>query len=209
MINSIIRLSPLGGSGWVLIHYLLEGRWLLAVLMFPVVLITILWGSYNSGFITAESATAENFGYRSAESLYQRLKTLKKYRDLSVIGIFRDRLEAYSYLSRFIALATLFLYIIVSRFTFIDFSTGIALPFLIFFLLQSLYLAVSNYRITRGFYLNNEIEARELINFVQANSSNIDFTDGDGRAKKIITSADLEDITMDLLGEIQGTQFSS
>ncbi len=49
------------------------------------------------------------------------------------------------------------------------------------------------YRILRGWYGNNEREAREIIQFIRQESSDIDFTDG-GKPKKIMTDADLEEI---------------
>jgi hypothetical protein len=49
-----------------------------------------------------------------------------------------------------------------------------------------------DYRIKKGFYGNNEYEARQIIEFILNNSDHIDFTDGKGGMKRIITTDDLE-----------------
>lgn len=60
------------------------------------------------------------------------------------------------------------------------------------------------YRIVKGWYGNNEREAREIIEFIIKESSNIDFRDG-GKLKKILSDEDLEEIKLLGLQPVPGT----
>ncbi|EKV02055.1 hypothetical protein Lepto7375DRAFT_4256 [Leptolyngbya sp. PCC 7375] len=62
LINIVIRLTPVGGSGWALVHFVLAEEWLRAVLMFPVLAATGAWASYTEGFIVASNEKAGALG---------------------------------------------------------------------------------------------------------------------------------------------------
>ncbi len=70
-------------------------------------------------------------------------------------------------------------------------------------LLLSAKLALEH-RIVKGWYGNNEREAREIIEFIIKESSNIDFKDG-GELKKILNDEDLEEIRSLVWRPVPGT----
>jgi len=63
--------------------------------------------------------------------------------------------------------------------------------FLISLLELKIYLM--NYRIKKGYWGTNEHEAREVIYFILKNSEKIDFTDDDGKPKKLVNLKDLKE----------------
>ena len=67
--NAIIQWTPVGGSGWLLIHFLLRQDWLLSLLMFPVMLVTAVWAKYTENFIETFSQSAGERGKSDARSL--------------------------------------------------------------------------------------------------------------------------------------------
>ncbi|MGD1949972.1 MAG: NACHT domain-containing protein [Leptolyngbyaceae cyanobacterium] len=62
LINTVIRLMPVGGSGWALVHFALAEEWFKAILMFPVLVATGAWASYTEGFIVASNEKAGALG---------------------------------------------------------------------------------------------------------------------------------------------------
>ncbi len=69
IVNAVIRVAPVGGSGWVMVHFLLQQNWVLAGLMFPVMVATAAWAKFTSGFINISGAGAEAYGARKAQGL--------------------------------------------------------------------------------------------------------------------------------------------
>ena len=67
--NAIIQWTPVGGSGWLLIHFLLRQDWLFSLLMFPVMLVTAVWAKYTENFIETFSQSAGERGKSDARSL--------------------------------------------------------------------------------------------------------------------------------------------
>ena len=60
--EALIRLSPLGGSGFVFISSLLKQKWLTAILMFPVMVATIFWASFTEGFLSKIQQASNQWG---------------------------------------------------------------------------------------------------------------------------------------------------
>ena len=67
--NALIQWTPVGGSGWLLIHFLLRQDWLFSLLMFPVMLVTAVWAKYTENFIETFSQSAGERGKSDARSL--------------------------------------------------------------------------------------------------------------------------------------------
>ena len=77
-VNSVIKLTPFAGSGWVMVHFLLNEDWLKAVLMFPVMLITGAWAAYTGSFITASNERAGALGSQHGNSLWDGFGQLNR-----------------------------------------------------------------------------------------------------------------------------------
>ena len=60
---------------------------------------------------------------------------------------------------------------------------AISIAFLGLIALKELLIA---YRIRKGLFGTNRTEARNLINFIVKNSSDIDFTDSDGKLRRVL-----------------------
>ena len=63
---------------------------------------------------------------------------------------------------------------------------GPALISLLFWNLIEIKEQLVEYRIRKGLFGTNKTEARELINFIVENSSDIDFTDSDGKLRRVL-----------------------
>lgn len=50
--QALIQWMPLGGSGFTFVSFLLKSEWLQAVLMFPVMAVTVVWAAYTEAFLT-------------------------------------------------------------------------------------------------------------------------------------------------------------
>ncbi|MBT9312398.1 GUN4 domain-containing protein [Leptothoe kymatousa] len=69
LINTIIRITPVGGSGWILVHFALTQEWIKAILMFPVLVATGFFAHYTEGFIVASNEKAGAMGKRHNDNL--------------------------------------------------------------------------------------------------------------------------------------------
>ncbi|MEM9087565.1 MAG: hypothetical protein AAGC93_02365 [Cyanobacteria bacterium P01_F01_bin.53] len=76
--NAIIRWTPVGGSGWLLVHFLLGQEWLQSALMFPVLLVTGAWAAYTENFIEAFNLSAGARGKSDAKALSHLLAQVDK-----------------------------------------------------------------------------------------------------------------------------------
>jgi hypothetical protein len=76
--NALIQWTPVGGGGGLLIHFLLRQDWILSLLMFPVMLVTVVWAKYTENFIETFGASAGERGASDARSLSQSLARLNK-----------------------------------------------------------------------------------------------------------------------------------
>ncbi len=76
--NTLIQWTPVGGGSGLLIHFLLRQEWMLALLMFPAMLVTVVWVKFAENFIETLGAIAGGVGSSSARSFSQRLALLNK-----------------------------------------------------------------------------------------------------------------------------------
>jgi len=75
-VGALIQWSPLGGSGWAFVHFLLQQDWMLAILTFPAMVVTAVWAKYTEGFTTRLSEAAGSRGTQDADSLVSWLERL-------------------------------------------------------------------------------------------------------------------------------------
>lgn len=153
----------------------------------------------------------QNIEINSKTGELKRKKIRTKYPKLSVVGIFLNRFNSSHLiatnvvaitLSAYLALILIFpLFIgyIGTRFIPLLGGRGTLLYLIAYLLILAAQRFVINYRIRKGFYLNNEGETREMIDFIRSNSDNIDFT---GTNTKIVSSRDLEDIVLEKMRHI-------
>ncbi|PSN17635.1 hypothetical protein C7271_16715 [filamentous cyanobacterium CCP5] len=68
-VDAFIQWSPLGGSGWAFVSFLLRQDWMLAILTFPAMLVTAVWAKYTENFTARLSEAAGSRGTEDADSL--------------------------------------------------------------------------------------------------------------------------------------------
>ena len=134
----------------------------------------------------ATNSLAENKGSDSKTS------NKEKFPRLSVAAIFRYRQLENTTQGLLLLVIALLVSFILSGFQIIEWG-AIQISLFVSLVLLFVRQSILDYRILKGFYGNNELEARELIAFILKESSNIDFTDN-GKPKKILSFEDLEEI---------------
>ncbi|GAB4160868.1 MAG: hypothetical protein Fur0046_39820 [Cyanobacteria bacterium J069] len=85
-VNLVIQWSPLGGSVGILAHLLLQQNWLLAVLTFPVMLVTVIWAKYTENFTARVGDWAGEKGKRDADSLTRGLDQIDQALRMQLSG---------------------------------------------------------------------------------------------------------------------------
>ena len=114
-----------------------------------------------------------------------------QYPGLSVVGIMSLKKEGRSYFAISILVTALMLYMAYSAIAEHSISIAVITVSLLgagFVLIRE---KIYQLRIKKGFFGNNESEAREIINFILSNSDNIDFTDG-GKRKSVFSKEEIE-----------------
>jgi hypothetical protein len=77
-VQAFIQWSPLGGSGWLFVHFLLEQDWMLAIFMFPVTVVTAIWAAYTESFIARMREIYTDRGKQDADSLVKFMESLDR-----------------------------------------------------------------------------------------------------------------------------------
>ena len=67
--QALIQWMPLGGSGSLLISFLTEQEWLMALFMFPVTIVTVFWAKYTDGFLNQLGEVAAKRGKEDVDAL--------------------------------------------------------------------------------------------------------------------------------------------
>lgn len=135
---------------------------------------------------------------RREKSRARRLKG--KYKNLSIVGVYLNRYQDFYDSSKAILLVSICTHIIIVQSTPIPFRIDFLIVPIVFLVSITLQKFIVSYRIKKGFYLNNEAEAREMIKFIRDNSDDIDFNDG---SREILSKSDLEEI---VLGSVEYNQ---
>ena len=86
-VQAIIQWSPLAGSGGVLLHFLLQQDWMLAILTFPVTVVTTIWAAYTESFIDRMREISTERGKQNADSLAQGMENLYKLLRWQLSGV--------------------------------------------------------------------------------------------------------------------------
>ncbi|MGB3508983.1 MAG: NACHT domain-containing protein [Microcoleaceae cyanobacterium] len=71
-----IQLMPLGGSGGAFISFLLKQEWVMALITFPVIIVTVVWAKYTEGFLAQLAEICQLRGKEDANSLMTFLQNL-------------------------------------------------------------------------------------------------------------------------------------
>ncbi|MDY7004824.1 MAG: GUN4 domain-containing protein [Cyanobacteriota bacterium] len=74
--QAFIQWMPLGGSGGLLLSFLLNQEWVKALITFPVTIATVVWARYTEGFLTQLGAVYQERGKNDANSLMTFLNKL-------------------------------------------------------------------------------------------------------------------------------------
>lgn len=149
-----------------------------------------MFASMVSLFLATRSRLRIN---RSAKA--KKIKA--KYPGFSVVGVFLERFMSSHIVAQNILCVSLGIYIAATFLTPLPIRwdvLGISTFFLVMLLVDNF---VTQYRIRKGYYLNNEAESRDLIKFIKNNADDIDFTDGN---RKILSKNDLEEAVLGQIG---------
>ena len=65
----LIRFSPVGGSGFMLISLFLQQKWVYVIISFPITLVAVIWAAYSDSFLTTFSEIYAQRGRQDANSL--------------------------------------------------------------------------------------------------------------------------------------------
>jgi ABC-type cobalt transport system substrate-binding protein len=123
----------------------------------------------------------------------EKSKIRKKYPGLSVVGILALKRERNSNYAISAICIGLMIYLLCSSFAEITTNRAVILILMICVLLIFTREKLISYRVSKGYFGQNESEAREIIKFIINNSENIDFTDG-GKRKSLFNKADIKKI---------------
>jgi hypothetical protein len=77
-VDALIQWSPLGGSGWAFVHFLLQQDWMLAILTFPAMVVTAVWAKYTGNFTARLGEIAGERGTKDADALAASLDQLDR-----------------------------------------------------------------------------------------------------------------------------------
>lgn len=76
--QALIQWMPLGGSGWAFGSFLLQREWLQALLMFPVMAVTVVWAAYTESFLTRLQEVYQERGRKDVDSLIAWLERVDR-----------------------------------------------------------------------------------------------------------------------------------
>lgn len=76
--QALIQWMPLGASGWIFVSFLRQGEWLLAVLMFPVMAVTVVWAAYTEAVLTRLREISQERGKKHADSFIELLEEVNQ-----------------------------------------------------------------------------------------------------------------------------------
>ncbi len=126
-------------------------------------------------------------------NIMKRSKIIQKYTKLSIVGIMQERKANETKKTTITLLIVLTIYLMLPHFINYTLNYFVIFVCTLLIVILSVGKCIFDYRLRHGFYGNNEREAREIIQFIIEESSNIDFTDGD-KLKSIINNEDLKEI---------------
>lgn len=137
------------------------------------------------------------FSEKREKKIPKAKKIKARYPGLSVVGVFLDKSRSTHIVAQNILSLTLGLYVMVSFLTPLPTRWDAVIIIALFLAMLLLDNFITQFRIKKGYYLNNEEETRDIIKFIRDNADDIDFTDGD---RKILSKNDLEEIVLGQVG---------
>ena len=76
--QALIQWIPLVGSGWILVSFLRQSEWLQAILIFPVMGVTVVWAAYTEAVLTRLREISQERGGKDVDSFMERLEEVKQ-----------------------------------------------------------------------------------------------------------------------------------
>ncbi|MGK7925194.1 MAG: GUN4 domain-containing protein [Spirulina sp.] len=67
--QTFIQWMPMGGSGWILVSFAKEQEWLMALLMFPVMAVSVVWANYTKSVLERLSELSRDRGREDVNQL--------------------------------------------------------------------------------------------------------------------------------------------
>jgi predicted NACHT family NTPase len=74
--STLVQWMPMGGSGWAFVSFLLQQEWFMAVLMFPVMCVTVVWAAYTKSVLTRLREVYQERGQKDVDSFLAWQKKL-------------------------------------------------------------------------------------------------------------------------------------
>jgi predicted NACHT family NTPase len=74
--QALIQWMPVGGSGAVFLTFLLQQNWLMAIVIFPVTVITVFWATFTGGLLSKIQEIAKSMGEESGTFLGKWLRAI-------------------------------------------------------------------------------------------------------------------------------------
>ena len=75
---NIMRWSPVGGSGWLFVHAVRTQDWLMALILFPVTVVYVVWAKYTEGFTEKIGEIYQGRGSSDAEGIVKGIDSGSK-----------------------------------------------------------------------------------------------------------------------------------
>lgn len=76
--GAIVQWSPLGGSSWLLLHFLKDQEWAMSVVALPAMVVSSVWAAYTKGLISTLQASAEERSKRDGNAITKVLGDVEK-----------------------------------------------------------------------------------------------------------------------------------
>ncbi len=77
-IDALIRFSPVGGSGFILVSSLLNQDWIVSIISFPFTLVSVIWASYSESVLTRFSEIYKQRGKQDVDSFMASVDKVDK-----------------------------------------------------------------------------------------------------------------------------------
>lgn len=151
---------------------------------------------YLSGILLGVFSSLMASYYKTLFKRY-RNESKKEYPKLSILSIYRNISSQKLFLTQISVGISIVIYVLVSNLLNLNISLYIVLIPFSYVILVTFYEYLVSYRIKRGFYLTNEWETRNLVDFILSNANSIDFNDPGGKRKQILSNQEIEGLLIE------------
>lgn len=97
---TLIQWVPLGGSGGIILSFLLKQDWVMALVMFPVMIVTVIWAAYSKAFLTRLQAIYQEEGTRHADGFKKGIDGIGEAIKWALAGTDKNYLRCQGYYCR-------------------------------------------------------------------------------------------------------------